>query len=82
MGLRGAWRKLHNEVLYMCSSCGWERGELHTSVVRKFVTRGHLEGLGVGRIVNQMGCGAWIGLIWLKIGTRGGSYSAMNLWVP
>jgi hypothetical protein len=50
---------------------------------------GHVEDLGVdGRIIKYVVkklCGmAWIGFIWLSIGTRGGVVVNMvtNLWVP
>ena len=98
MGLRGEWRKLHNEEL----------NDLYSSpnIVRMIKSRrvrwaGHVARMGerrgvyrvlVGRPegkrplgrpwrrwednikmdIQEVGCGAWTGSIWLRIGTGGG----------
>jgi hypothetical protein len=57
----------------------WGRGEVHTGFWWVHLReRDHLEDLGIGRriilkwIFKKWNWEAWTGLIWLRIGTRGG----------
>jgi len=58
----------------------WGTGEMHTGLWWRGLTeRNHLKDLGVDRriklkwIFKQWDGEAWTGLLWLRIGTRGGS---------